>query len=297
MKPSPLSLEFFPPRDIAAQERLVRSAKQLLALKPEYVSVTFGAGGSTRSGTIETVRLMHDLGCDAAPHLSCVGSSRTFLRETLDTYREMGIRRVVALRGDLPSGMRGDSGDLHYANELVSFIREHSGDWFHIEVAAYPEVHPQADGARQDLNYFVDKVNAGADSAITQYFFNANAYFDFVDRAQAKGVSIPIIPGIMPITNHNQLIRFSEMCGAEIPRWIRKRLADFGDDRASLRDFGVDFVTRFSQDLLDNGAPGLHFYTLNNAEVTLAICNQLDLQHADAAEQGASTSRQEALAD
>lgn len=297
MKPSPLSLEFFPPRDIAAQERLVRSAKQLLALKPEYVSVTFGAGGSTRSGTIETVRLMHDLGCDAAPHLSCVGSSRTFLRETLDTYREMGIRRVVALRGDLPSGMGGDSGDLHYANELVSFIREHSGDWFHIEVAAYPEVHPQADGARQDLNYFVDKVNAGADSAITQYFFNANAYFDFVDRAQAKGVSIPIIPGIMPITNHNQLIRFSEMCGAEIPRWIRKRLADFGDDRASLRDFGVDFVTRFSQDLLDNGAPGLHFYTLNNAEVTLAICNQLDLQHADAAEQGASTSRQEALAD
>lgn len=273
-----ISLEFFPPRDAAAQERLVRSTKQLLALNPEYVSVTFGAGGSTRGGTIETVRMMHDLGCDAAPHLSCVGSSREFLRDTLDTYREMGIRRVVALRGDLPSGMGGDSGDLHYANELVSFIRDHSGDWFHIEVAAYPEVHPQADSASQDLDYFVDKVNAGADSAITQYFFNADAYFDFVDRAQAKGVGVPIVPGIMPVTNHTQLIRFSNMCGAEIPRWLRKRLADFGDDKASLRDFGIDFVTRFSQMLLDNGAPGLHFYTLNNAEVTTAICQQLDLQ-------------------
>lgn len=278
MTTAPLSLEFFPPRDIAAQERLTRSTKQLLALNPEYVSVTFGAGGSTRSGTIETVRLMHNLGCDAAPHLSCVGSSREFLSDTLDTYRDMGIRRVVALRGDLPSGMGGDSGDLHYANELVAFIREHSGDWFHIEVAAYPEVHPQADSAQQDLDYFVNKVNAGADSAITQYFFNADAYFDFVDRAQAKGVSIPIIPGIMPVTNHTQLLRFSNMCGAEIPRWLRKRLADFGDDKASLRDFGVDFVTHFSQKLLDNGAPGLHFYTLNNADVTLAICQQLDLQ-------------------
>lgn len=296
MKPSPLSLEFFPPRDIAAQERLVRSAKQLLALKPEYVSVTFGAGGSTRSGTIETVRLMHNLGCEAAPHLSCIGSSRAFLRETLDTYRDMGIRRVVALRGDLPSGMGGDSGELHYANELVAFIREHSGDWFHIEVAAYPEVHPQADSAQDDLDYFVDKVNAGADSAITQYFFNADAYFDFVDRAQAKGVVLPIVPGIMPITNHTQLIRFSNMCGAEIPRWIRKRLADFGDDKASLRDFGIDYVTRFSQDLLDNGAPGLHFYTLNNAEVTMAICNQLDLHKAGTPQQGISTSKQEALA-
>lgn len=276
MTASPISLEFFPPRDIAAQERLVRSAKQLLALNPEYVSVTFGAGGSTRSGTIETVRMMHNLGCDAAPHLSCVGSSREFLRETLDTYREMGIRRVVALRGDLPSGMGGDSGDLHYANELVSFIRDHSGDWFHIEVAAYPEVHPQADSAQKDLDYFVNKVNAGADSAITQYFFNVDAYFDFVDRAQARGVTIPIVPGIMPVTNHTQLIRFSEMCGAEIPRWLRKRLADFGDDKASLRDFGIDFVTRFSQTLLDEGAPGLHFYTLNNAEVTMAICKQLD---------------------
>lgn len=274
----PVSLEFFPPRDLAAQERLVRSAKQLLALRPDYVSVTFGAGGSTRSGTIETVRLMHNLGFDAAPHLSCVGSSRQFLRETLDTYRELGIRRVVALRGDLPSGMGGDSGELHYANELVEFIRDHSDDWFHIEVAAYPEMHPQADGAAYDLDYFVNKVNAGADSAITQYFFSADAYFDFVDRAQAKGVKVPIVPGIMPITNYSQLMRFSTMCGAEVPRWLRKRLADFGDDRASLRDFGVDFITRFSQNLLDSGAPGLHFYTLNNAPITLAICQQLDLQ-------------------
>lgn len=290
MMASPLSLEFFPPRDIAAQERLVRSAKQLLGLQPEYVSVTFGAGGSTRSGTIETVRLMHNLGCNAAPHLSCIGSTRDFLSSTLDTYREMGIRRVVALRGDLPSGMGGDSGDLHYANELVAFIREHSGDWFHIEVAAYPEVHPQADSAEQDLDYFVGKVNAGANSAITQYFFNADAYFDFVDRAQAKGVSIPIVPGIMPITNYTQLARFSNMCGAEIPRWLRRRLAEFGDDKASLRDFGVDFVTRFSQQLLDNGAPGLHFYTLNNAEVTMAICQQLDLQKGSVSHHGNSTS-------
>lgn len=273
-----ISLEFFPPRDLAAQERLVRSAKQLLALQPDYVSVTFGAGGSTRSGTIETVGMMHNLGFDAAPHLSCVGSSREFLQDTLDTYRKMGIRRVVALRGDLPSGMGGDSGDLRYANELVSFIRQHSGDWFHIEVAAYPEVHPQADGAAKDLDYFVNKVNAGANSAITQYFFNPDAYYDFVERVRAKGVTVPIVPGIMPITNHTQLIRFSEMCGAEVPRWLRKRLADFGDDRDSLRDFGIDFVTKFAQGLLDNGAPSLHFYTLNNADVTLAICRQLNLK-------------------
>ncbi|HLR78804.1 MAG TPA: methylenetetrahydrofolate reductase [NAD(P)H] [Burkholderiaceae bacterium] len=282
MTASNISLEFFPPRDIAAQERLVRSAKQLLGLNPEYVSVTFGAGGSTRSGTIETVSMMHKLGFEAAPHLSCVGSSREFLRDTLNTYRDMGIRRVVALRGDLPSGMGGDSGDLRYANELVEFIREHSGDWFRIEVAAYPEVHPQAESASQDLEYFVNKVKAGADSAITQYFFNADAYFDFVDRVRAKGVTVPIVPGIMPITNHTQLIRFSDMCGAEIPRWLRKRLADFGDDRASLRDFGIDFVTQFAQGLLDNGAPSLHIYTLNNADVATAICRQLDLGKASA---------------
>lgn len=276
-KQQAVSLEFFPPRDIAAQEKLVRSAKQLLALHPAYVSVTFGAGGSTRTGTVDTVRLMHNLGCDAAPHLSCIGASRAELADILAMYREQGIKRIVALRGDLPSGMGGDGGDLHYASDLVSFIREHSGDWFHIEVAAYPEMHPQASSAQADLDHFVNKVQAGANSAITQYFFNADAYYDFVDRAQARGVGVPIVPGIMPITNYTQLSRFSNMCGAEIPRWIRLRLADFGDDKASIKDFGVEVISRLSQDLLDNGAPGLHFYTLNNAEVTMAVWKRLDL--------------------
>ncbi|MGP1614390.1 MAG: methylenetetrahydrofolate reductase [NAD(P)H] [Pollutimonas bauzanensis] len=272
-----ISLEFFPPRDIAAQEKLVRSAKQLLALHPAYVSVTFGAGGSTRTGTADTVRLLQNLGCDAAPHLSCIGATRAVLADILDSYREQGIRRIVALRGDLPSGMGGDQGELHYASELVAFIRQHSGDWFHIEVAGYPEMHPQAPGAAADLDHFVNKVRAGANSAITQYFFNADAYFDFVDRSRAKGVDIPIVPGIMPITNYAQLARFSNMCGAEIPRWIRLRLADFGDDKASIKAFGVEVISRLSQDLLDHGAPGLHFYTLNNAEVTMAIWRQLRL--------------------
>lgn len=272
-----LSLEFFPPRDIAAQEKLVRSAKQLLALHPSYVSVTFGAGGSTRSGTADTVRLLQNLGCDAAPHLSCIGSTRAVLADILDAYRQQGIKRIVALRGDLPSGMGGDQGELHYASDLVAFIRQHSGDWFHIEVAGYPEMHPQASSAQADLEHFGDKVKAGANSAITQYFFNADAYFDFVDRARAQGIDIPIVPGIMPITNYVQLARFSNMCGAEIPRWIRLRLADFGEDKASIRAFGIDVITKLSQDLLDNGAPGLHFYTLNNAEVTLAIGQQLRL--------------------
>ncbi|AEC21089.1 5,10-methylenetetrahydrofolate reductase [Pusillimonas sp. T7-7] len=276
-KQQAVSLEFFPPRDIAAQEKLVRSAKQLLALHPAYVSVTFGAGGSTRTGTVDTVRLMQNLGCDAAPHLSCIGASRAELADILTMYREQGIKRIVALRGDLPSGMGGDGGDLHYASDLVSFIREHSGDWFHIEVAAYPEMHPQASSAQADLDHFVNKVQAGANSAITQYFFNADAYYDFVDRAQARGVGVPIVPGIMPITNYTQLSRFSNMCGAEIPRWIRLRLADFGDDKASIKDFGVEVISRLSQDLLDNGAPGLHFYTLNNAEVTMAVWKRLDL--------------------
>ncbi|WP_209020006.1 methylenetetrahydrofolate reductase [NAD(P)H] [Allopusillimonas soli] len=272
-----ISLEFFPPRDIAAQEKLVRSAKQLLALQPEYVSVTFGAGGSTRSGTADTVQLLQNLGCSAAPHLSCIGASRAMLTDILDSYRAKGIRRIVALRGDMPSGMGGDAGELHHASDLVAFIREHSGDWFHIEVAAYPETHPQADGARSDLHHFVSKVKAGANSAITQYFFNPDAYFDFVDRARAAGVTVPIVPGIMPITNHTQLVRFSTMCGAEIPRWIRLRLADFGDDRASIRAFGTEIVGRMCQHLLDGGAPGLHFYTLNNAEATQGIWRQLRL--------------------
>lgn len=272
-----ISLEFFPPRDTAAQEKLVRSAKQLLALHPSYVSVTFGAGGSTRSGTADTVRLLQNLGCDAAPHLSCIGSTRAVLAEILDAYRQQGIRRIVALRGDMPSGMGGDQGELHYASDLVAFIREHSGDWFHVEVAAYPEMHPQAASAQADLEHFGNKIKAGANSAITQYFFNADAYFDFVDRTRAQGIDVPIVPGIMPITNYTQLARFSNMCGAEIPRWIRLRLADFGEDKASIRAFGIDVITKLSQDLLDNGAPGLHFYTLNNAEVTMAIGQQLRL--------------------
>jgi len=272
-----LSLEFFPPRDIAAQERLVRAAKQLLAIQPRYVSVTFGAGGSTRAGTADTVRMLQNLGCDAAPHLSCIGATREDLRGILSAYREQGVRRLVALRGDLPSGMGGDAGELRYAADLVAFIRAETGDAFHIEVAAYPEMHPQAASPQADLNHFVAKVNAGADAAITQYFFNSDAYFDFVDRAQAKGVTIPIVPGIMPITNHTQLVRFSEMCGAEIPRWIRLRLAEFGDDKASIRAFGVDVVGELCQTLLDNGAPGLHFYTLNQAEAALGIWRELDL--------------------
>ncbi|OZI41869.1 methylenetetrahydrofolate reductase [NAD(P)H] [Bordetella genomosp. 4] len=272
-----LSLEFFPPRDIAAQERLVRAAKQLLAIQPRYVSVTFGAGGSTRAGTADTVRMLQNLGCDAAPHLSCIGATREDLRGILSAYREQGVRRLVALRGDLPSGMGGDAGELRYAADLVAFIRAETGDAFHIEVAAYPEMHPQAASPQADLNHFVAKVNAGADAAITQYFFNSDAYFDFVDRAQAKGVTIPIVPGIMPITNHTQLVRFSEMCGAEIPRWIRLRLAEFGDDKASIRAFGVDVVSELCQTLLDNGAPGLHFYTLNQAEAALGIWRELDL--------------------
>lgn len=270
-----ISLEFFPPRDEAARAKLAEAASTLAARDPAYVSVTYGAGGSTRSGTADTVGLMQSLGCDTAPHLSCIGSTRSELTEILDGYREQGIRRIVALRGDLPSGMGRYPGEVHYADELVSLIREHCGDWFHIEVAAYPEVHPQAGSASRDLEHFVGKVKAGADAAITQYFFNVDAYFDFVDRAQARGVDIPIVAGIMPITNYTQLARFSNMCGAEIPRWLQARLADFGDDKASLRAFGADFVAGMSRRLLEQGAPGLHFYTLNNADATLAVWDRL----------------------
>lgn len=269
------SLEFFPPRDIAAQERLLRAAKQMLAIHPRYVSVTFGAGGSTREGTAGTVRMLRNLGVNAAPHLSCVGATRDDLRAILASYRDEGVRQVVALRGDLPSGMGGDAGELKYARDLVAFIRQETGDWFHIEVAAYPEMHPQADNPSSDLDHFVEKVRAGADSAITQYFFNPDAYFDFVDRVAARGLSVPVVPGIMPITNHTQLARFSQMCGAEIPRWIRLRLAEFGDDKASIRAFGVDVVTDLCRKLLDGGAPGLHFYTLNSAEAPMAIWKNL----------------------
>ena len=271
-----LSLEFFPPRDIAAQEKLVRSAKSLIGLNPAYVSVTFGAGGSTRAGTVGAVELLQKLGFDVAPHLSCIGANREQLAELLDSYRPQGIRRIVALRGDLPSGMGGGAGELRYASDLVAFIRERYGDHFHIEVAAYPEMHPQATGFEDDLAHFVTKVKAGAHGAITQYFFNPDAYFSFVERARAKGVTVPIIPGIMPITNSAQLLRFSNMCGAEVPRWIRLRLADFGDDRASIRAFGIDVISRLCQDLLDGGAPGLHMYTLNGADASMAIVPNLN---------------------
>lgn len=270
-----ISLEYFPPRDIAAQEKLVRSAKQLLAVHPSYVSVTFGAGGSTRIGTTDTVKMMQNLGCDVAPHLSCVGSTRAVLREILDAYRDQGIRRLVALRGDMPSGMGGDPGELRYAADLVGFVREHYGDAFHVEVAAYPEMHPQALSVAEDLEHFIAKAQAGADGAITQYFFNPDAYFDFVDRVRARGVDIPITPGVMPITNYTQLARFSNMCGAEIPRWLRLRLADFGDDKASIRAFGIEVISGMTAKLLAQGAPGVHFYTLNQADAVSAICANL----------------------
>jgi len=269
----PFSLEFFPPRDAKGQNRLANTVQSLSVMKPVYVSVTFGAGGSTRDGTIDTVSALKGLGFDAAPHLSCMGSTRAELAALLDHYREQGIRRIVALRGDLPSGMGVLSGvdTLSHANELVAFIRQHSGDWFHIEVAAYPEMHPQSTKPTQDIRHFVNKVNEGANAAITQYFYNADAYFDFVNRAEQLGVTVPIVPGIMPITNHNQLMRFSEMCGAEVPRWIRLRLAEYGEDRESIRAFGTEVVTEMCQTLLENDAPGLHFYTLNQIEPTLSI--------------------------
>jgi methylenetetrahydrofolate reductase (NADPH) len=270
-----ISLEFFPPRDIAAQERLVRSAKRLAALRPAYVSVTFGAGGSTRTGTADTVGMLQNLGVDVAPHLSCIGATRAELRAILDDYRARGIRRLVALRGDLPSGMGGDTGELHHAVDLVRFVREHYGDHFLIEVAAYPEMHPQAESATSDLRHFVDKVRAGADGAITQYFFNPDAYFRFVDDVRKLGVNVPIVPGIMPISNYSQLKRFSEMCGAEIPRWIAKRMQAHGDDSDSVRALGAEVVAQLCRRLLEGGAPGLHFYTLNRARATQAVLQQL----------------------
>ena len=271
------SLEFFPPRDLAGQERLVRAAKQMLAIQPKYVSVTFGAGGSTRAGTADAVRTLGNLGCDAAPHLSCVGATRQELRDILQTYKNEGVRRVVALRGDLPSGMGGDAGELRYANELVSFIREETGDWFHIEVAAYPEMHPQARSPDADLQAFAAKVQAGADSAITQYFYNADAYFRFVDSARALGLDVPVVPGIMPITSSTQLLRFSDACGAEIPRWIRLRLQGYGDDTASIKAFGLDVVSELCERLRSQGAPSLHFYTMNQSAAVLAIAQRLGL--------------------
>ncbi|MDO5056712.1 MAG: methylenetetrahydrofolate reductase [NAD(P)H] [Lautropia sp.] len=269
-----LSFEFFPPATDAGATKLQDTLQALQALKPDYYSVTFGAGGSTQARTAETVSRIAATGADVAPHLTCVGATRDNIRALLDGYRAQGIRRIVALRGDLPSGMVS-MGDFHHATDLVRFIREHSGDWFTIEVAAYPETHPQATSPDTDLRHFVEKVQAGANTAITQYFYNARAYFDFVERAQQAGVTIPIIPGIMPILNYTQLARFSDNCGAEIPRWIRLRLAAFHDDLDSLRAFGHDVVVQLCDELLSAGVPGLHFYTMNQAAPTTAIWQAL----------------------
>jgi methylenetetrahydrofolate reductase (NADPH) len=256
--------------------KLEETVHQLMQLGPEYISVTYGAGGSTRERTMGVVRALQQRGVDVAPHLSCVGASRVGTRELVDEYRTLGIRRIVALRGDLPSGMV-EIGEFRHAADLVTFLRQTYGDAFRIEVAAYPEVHPQARSADDDLKHFKAKVEAGADSAITQYFYNRDAYISFVERCLSVGVTVPIVPGIMPITRYTQLVRFSDACGAEIPRWIRKRLEGYGDDSASIRAFGLDVVTRLCDDLLRDGAPGLHFYTLNQAGPVTTLWERLGL--------------------
>lgn len=268
------SFEFFPPKTPEGMEKLRATRKQLAQFNPEFFSCTFGAGGSTRDRTLETVLEIQREGSAAAPHLSCIGSTQENIREILQTYKAHGIRHIVALRGDLPSGM-ADPGAFRYANELVGFIRQETGDWFDIEVAAYPEFHPQAKSAQDDLNAFVRKVQAGASAAITQYFYNTDAYFRFVDDCTALGVTIPIVPGIMPITSYQNLVRFSASCGAEIPRWLQRSLADWGDDTEGLRQFGVEVVARLCERLLAGGAPGLHFYTLNQAEATADILRSI----------------------
>ena len=276
--PIPVSCEFFPPKSDQGEAKL-REVYQTLArdIRPEYFSVTFGAGGSTQTRTFETVReIQRDSGVPAAPHLSCIGSSRDGVAQILDDYREQGIRRIVALRGDLPSGMQ-DPGDFRYANELVAFIREYSGDWFHIEVAAYPEFHPQAPDAETDLANFKRKVEAGADAAITQYFYSIEAYKRFLDDCERLQIEVPIVPGVMPITNYQQLARFSDMCGADIPRWLRKRLEAFGDDLESLRAFGHDVVAELCRQLVDAGAPGIHFYAMNRSQPVIRLCEDAGL--------------------
>jgi methylenetetrahydrofolate reductase (NADPH) len=270
------SLEFFPPRTAEGIGKLRATRRQLAQLAPAFCSVTFGAGGSTREGTLSTVLEFRADGMEAVPHISCIGGSCTSIAEVLAKYRSHGIRHVVALRGDLPSGTV-DAGDFRYASELVAFIRKETGDHFHIDVAAYPEYHPQARSAQDDLDAFKRKIDEGADSAITQYFYNADAYWHFVDACQAAGIAVPIVPGIMPISSFVKIARFSDACGAEIPRWIRKRFEGYGDDVASIRAFGLDVVTELCDGLLARGAPGLHFYTLNQASLTTTIWQRLGL--------------------
>ena len=275
--PRAFSFEFFPPKTDTGAEKLRTTWGRLAKVKPRFFSVTFGAGGSTRNRTLETVLAIHrDSGIEAAPHLSCIGSTRGNICEILEQYKAGGIRRIVALRGDMPSGMQS-AGEFRYANELVGFIREEYGDHFDIEVACYPEFHPQANDAEADLRAFQRKIQAGANSAITQYFYNPDAYFRFVQSCEEMDIDLPIVPGIMPIHNFKQLARFSDACGAEIPRWLRKRLEAYGDDSDSIRALGIDVVTELCYDLLSAGAPGLHFYTMNQADTTLAIWENLGL--------------------
>lgn len=272
----PISFEFFPPKTDVGAQKLQEVFGQLQPLHPAYFSVTYGAGGSTRERTLATIDALHDQGTPIAPHLSCVGDSKARIAELLDRYQAMGIRRLVALRGDLPSGQVG-WGELPYAVDLVRFVREHSGEHFEIEVAAYPEMHPQAPGYAQDVQHLIAKFDAGAGSALTQFFFNPDSYFHLLDAVQRAGVFKPIIPGIMPITNASNLIRFADSCGADIPRWIRRQLMDFGDDSASIRAFGHDVVIKLCERLLAGGAPGLHFYTMNQTEPTRALVQELGL--------------------
>ena len=270
----PISLEFFPPKTPEGADKLRAVRQQLYALKPEFCSVTFGAGGSTQDGTFNTVREILAEGVDAACHFSCIGATRDTVRQNLATLQSMGVKRLVALRGDLPSGY-GLGGAFQYASDLVAFIRAETGDHFHIEVAAYPEMHPQAKSPQADLQAFAAKVRAGANSAITQYFYSADAYFRFVEEVDALGLSVPVVPGIMPITSSTQLMRFSDACGAEIPRWIRLRLQSYGDDTASIKAFGLDVVADLCAQLVAGGAPAIHFYTMNQSVATLALCERL----------------------
>ena len=272
----PISFEFFPPKTPEGAEKLRITRQALYALKPEFCSVTFGAGGSTQEGTFATVKEILAEGFEAASHFSCVGATKAVVREQLRALQTMGVKRLVALRGDLPSGY-GIGGEFHYASDLVAFIRAETGNAFHIEVAAYPEVHPQAKSADDDLKAYAAKIKAGADSAITQYFFNSDAYFRFVDDAYKLGVDVPVVPGIMPITSSTQLMRFSDACGADIPRWIRLRLQGFGDDTASIKSFGLDVTTDLCDQLRNGGVPGIHFYSMNQAGPTVEICKRLQL--------------------
>ncbi len=268
------SFEFFPPKTTEGSAKLRDTVRQLAQFNPAFFSVTFGAGGSTQEGTLSTVLDIRAAGHAAAPHISCIGSTRENIRAVIHRYKDAGIRHTVALRGDLPSGM-AVAGEFRHAIDLVTFIRQETGDHFHIEVAAYPEYHPQARNAQEDVKHFVGKIGAGANSAMTQYFYNPDAYFHFVEQVQAMGVSIPIVPGIMPIAGFSQLARFSDACGAEIPRWVRRKMEGYGDDTASIRAFGLDLVTDLCARLLEGGAPGLHFYTLNQAGLSSTIWQRL----------------------